>query len=64
MRGAESSDLKCNVDITPALYPPSVSKFAGRVLHHCWPAALLAALGVLLVVSGGGGALLAAAGGI
>lgn len=64
MRGAESNELKCNVDITPGLYPPPVSKFPGCVLHHRWPAALLAALSVLLVVSGGGGALFAAAGGI
>ncbi len=44
--------------------PPSLFKYPGCVLHHCWPAALLAALSVLLAVSGGGGAVPAAAGGI
>lgn len=38
--------------------------FTGCVLHRCWLAALLAALGVLLVVPGRGGAVPAAARGV
>lgn len=40
------------------------SALAGCVFHHCWPAALFAALCVLLVVSGGCGAVPAPKGGI
>ncbi len=47
----------CKIHFSPSYFP-------GCVLHHCWPATLLAALRVLLVMSGGGGTVPFAAGGI